>query len=118
MKIAVLLPTLFPDLARGAIDSIARALVPFKRAEIVAVSPVQIFGTRVKFVPEHEPKGVTRAQNVALANTDADLIIAASDDIRARPDAIEKAVEFLIANEPPIAPYIVGFNFVQPDQFP
>jgi hypothetical protein len=118
MKIAALLPTLLPDLARGAIDSLAVAMRPFGQAEIVVVSPAPIEGPRVKWVEEREARGVTRAQNAALAATDADIVLAVSDDIRARPDSIERAVRFLLENEPTIAPYIVGFNFIHPGTYP
>ena len=118
MKIAALLPTLFPDLARGAIESLLTALAPFERAEVVVVSPNPVEGPRVTWVPERESRGVTRAQNAALAATDADIVLAASDDIRARPDSIEKAIRFLLANEPPAAPYIVGFNAIHPGKCP
>ncbi len=118
MKIAALLPTLFSDLARGAIESLLTALAPFERAEVVVVSPNPVEGPRVKWVPERESRGANRAQNAALAATDADIVLAASDDIRARPDSIEKAIRFLLANEPPAAPYIVGFNAIHPGKCP
>ncbi|MBM3547861.1 MAG: hypothetical protein FJX54_12985 [Alphaproteobacteria bacterium] len=118
MKIAALLPTLFPDLARGAIESLAVAFRTFDHAEIVVVSPTRIDGPRVKWIEESEPRGVTQAQSTALAATDADIVFAVTDDVRVRPDAIAKAVDFVTVNEPRAAPYVVGLNFIRAPHLP
>jgi len=119
MKIAVLLPTRAPELAVGAIDSFAHALRAFPDSEIVVVSQAPVAGPKVRWVAEGDQlRGVNAAQSIAYAATDADVVIAGSDYVRMRPDAVERAIAFLLENEPATEPYLLGLNFIQPAVFP
>lgn len=91
MKISVLLPSLFPDIANPAIEALRPQLRGVDH-EFVVVSPVPFSGENVVWVRETEPRGSIAAGQIAFEHARGDLVLNATDDFRFAPDAIAEAL--------------------------
>jgi hypothetical protein len=76
--ISITLPSLFPNLAKRAIDNINATTQ--RPHEILVVSPFEIFGPNVVWVKEPKPHGVAYAQHSAAVASKGDFIAASADD--------------------------------------
>jgi glycosyltransferase involved in cell wall biosynthesis len=91
MKVSVLVPTLFPDLARAAIEDLRPQLTELDH-EFVVVSPTEIAGERIVWVREENPQGSIVAGNRAFAAASGDVVLVAGDDVRFSKGAIGEAL--------------------------
>lgn len=91
MKLSVLVPTLFPDLARAAIDDLRPQLIDVEH-EFVVVSPMEIAGERIVWVKEESPQGATAAGNHAFAAARGEIVLVAGDDVRFSKGAVAEAL--------------------------
>lgn len=91
MKLSVLVPTLFPELARAAIDDLRPQLAGIDH-EFVVVSPAQIVGERIVWVREEAPQGSVAAGNRAFAAASGDVVLIAVDDVRFSKGAVAEAL--------------------------
>lgn len=91
MKLSVLVPTLFPDLARAAIEDLRPQLQDVDH-EFVVVSPSEISGERIVWVREETPQGSVAAGNRAFAAARGEIVLVAGDDARFSKGAIAEAL--------------------------
>ncbi|MCM0021846.1 MAG: hypothetical protein NBV67_17790, partial [Tagaea sp.] len=91
MKISVLVPTLFPDLARAAIEDLRPQLQGVEH-EFVVVSPAEISGERIVWVKEETPQGSVAAGNRAFAAARGDVVLMGVDDVRFAKGAVAEAL--------------------------
>lgn len=91
MKISVLLPSLFPDLAHAAMAALRPQLAGIDH-EFVIVSPMPISGENVKWVQETESRGSVPATQTAAEHASGDLFLITNDDFRFSENAIAEAV--------------------------
>lgn len=91
MKLSILLPTLFPDLARGAIENWRPQLRGIDH-EFVVVCPREIGGDAIRWIPETAPNGSVAASQLAFRSATGDVAIMAADDVRFAAGAAEQAL--------------------------
>ncbi|MFN8759609.1 MAG: glycosyltransferase family 2 protein [Tagaea sp.] len=91
MKLSILIPTLFPDQARAAIDALRPQLTGIAH-EFVVVSPHEISGQAIIHVPELESRGPTAAHHAAFARARGEIVLVAADDIRFASTAIAETM--------------------------
>lgn len=96
MKVSVLLPSLFPNLAQRAIDSLRNTgSVPDVDLEIVVCSPQPVEGKEVVWVKDVDLLGNNPAIHQALAASTAgpdDFVYSFSDDAIANPGWLERVL--------------------------
>lgn len=91
MKVSINLPTLYPDLARRAMDDWRKQLAGIEH-EFVVVCPREVGGDRVLWVPESNPSGSVAAMQLGFESSTGDVIIQVADDQRFGPTAIGDAL--------------------------
>lgn len=91
MKLSILLPTLFPNLAMAAIEDWRKQLRGLDH-EFVVVCPQEIGGDRVRWIPEATPSGSIAATQLAFAGATGDVIVQAADDVRFAAGAAQEAL--------------------------
>lgn len=91
MKVSIILPTLFPDLARRAIDDWRKQLAGIEH-EFVVVCPHEVGGDCVRWVPEDKPSGSSAAAQLGFENSTGDVLIGTADDHRFGPTAVQDAL--------------------------
>lgn len=91
MKISVLLPTLFPDLVRSAIEALRPQLRDVDH-EFVIVSPMPVTGDNVRWFAETERRGPLAATQIAFERAQGDLMLITNDDFHFSNGAIAEAL--------------------------
>ncbi len=80
MQLSVLIASIRPARVHNAIARLRPDLAPYDY-EIVVVSPFEISGPRIVWVPEETPRGGVHATNLGFAAVKGDLLLQAADDI-------------------------------------
>lgn len=80
MQLSVLIASIRPKRVHDAIARLRPDLAPYDY-EIVVVSPFEISGPRIVWVPEETPRGSINAANLGFAAAKGDLTIQAADDV-------------------------------------
>lgn len=112
MKITFTLPSLFPEILQATIQTLYQNL-PSNAGfeyEIVIVSPFQVTGPYIKWVPEDKPRGNSFAHNQAYLHSTGDVIIALSDDFFFQEPFLESAIAQLVEGEKSYFPYACGLT--------
>ena len=111
MKISITLPTLYPTLAMKSIEAI-RANTLSHSYEIIVVSPKQIEGEDIVWIPEQEPKGNCAAHKLASRHVTGEMIVAMTDDFLVPQFWDEISVDFVKRMESiyPNRPISVGLG--------
>jgi hypothetical protein len=107
MKLSVLLPTLFPDLAHAAMDAL-RAQMNGVAHEFVVVSPTRMEGENVVWVEETARNGSVAANNRAFENATGEIVLVLMDDFRPGPGLV---AETLAAFAGPARPFPFALAF-------
>lgn len=110
MKISFSLPTLFPNLLQATLQTLYRNL-PTNGAleyEILIVSPFQVTGPYIRWIPEDKPRGNSYAHQQAYLHATGDILIALSDDFFFQEPFLEAAVAKVIEGEKSHFPYACG----------
>lgn len=81
MKLSLTLPSLFPDALAITMKNI-EATTRDVDYEVVVVSPFEVSGPRIRWVPEGTPSGNCGAHRKAFDACTGDVVIALSDDVR------------------------------------
>lgn len=81
MKLSLTLPSLFPDALAIAVGNI-EATTWDVDYEIVAVSPFEVSGPRIRWVREETPAGNCHAHRMGFEASAGDVVVALSDDVR------------------------------------
>ena len=110
-KISISLPTLFPELLKGACEAIYRAAAPQEfELEIVIVSPFEVSGPGIVWVHEKEPRGNSAAHESAYKHSTGDYILALSDDHHLHPTALVNALRYYQSREKRFPIYSIGLH--------
>lgn len=107
MKISVLLPSLFPDLAHQAMDALRPQLRDVDH-EFVVVSPAPFSGENVRWVEETERRGAVAAMQTASEHAQGDVMLITSDDFRLSKGAVAEA---LAAFSDPARPFPLALTY-------
>jgi hypothetical protein len=107
MKISFLMPTLFPELARPAIDALRLQLRDVEH-EFVVVSPARFDGDGVVWIEEVERKGSVVANQRAFEHATGDVVLVITDDFRPGPGLV---AETLTAFADPARPFPLALAF-------
>lgn len=110
MKLSILLPTLFPELAAVAIRRLEMCTVGVDY-EIVVVSPQEVFGRNVVWVREDSPAGGVAAAVLAFQHATGDFVAVLTDDMRVEPYWAEVVLAQALAGEAKSpGPYLCGIS--------
>lgn len=93
MKVSVILPTLYPNLAERAIASLRQTGAPDVDLQIVVCSPHRIGGDMVTWVDDADCNGNNAAVRKALEAVEGDYILTFTDDATVSPGWLAKALE-------------------------
>lgn len=77
-RVTIILPSVRPDLLTDCIRRMHET-AGFDDYEIAVVSPFEVRGTRVRWLPETERRGTIAAHADAYARTDSDCVVAMAD---------------------------------------
>jgi hypothetical protein len=113
VKLSILMPSLFPDLAKQSIQSIYDADCPCEY-EIVVVAPYSLAGPHIVSVPEPDSRGVNPAAVQAYQHSTGDIVLAWSDDVLMYPGALRIALDFFQEREREFELYCCGLHFGEP----
>jgi glycosyltransferase involved in cell wall biosynthesis len=124
MKLSVMVPTLFPDLAQQSIRQIEMCTVGIDY-EIVVVSPIPLFGPNIKWIKEDQPAGPNAAYKTAFENASGEFVAVVGDDILVQPYWAELLLKQALDGEirHPAGPFVCsmtsgGFGTVFGMHFP
>ena len=109
MKVSITLPTLHEKLAELVIDKIYETTENIDY-EIVVVSPFEMSGPNIKWVPETEAKGNCGAHATAWEASEGDIIVPMCDDVFPTPGCFQEMMAFLIEREKIYFPYSCGLH--------
>ncbi|MFM7347733.1 MAG: glycosyltransferase family 2 protein, partial [Tagaea sp.] len=107
MKVSILLPSLFPDLANSAIEALRPQLRGVDH-EFVVVSPISFSGENIRWIQETERRGAVAAMQTAAEHATGDLLLITSDDFRFSDNAIAEA---LAAFADPARPFPMALTY-------
>jgi hypothetical protein len=111
MKISILLPSLFPDLAKRSIESL-RAGAGDLDYEIIVVSPYEVSGPHIVWSQEiGEARGCTAGYRQAFVQATGDIIMPWTDDVTATPNCIANCLAFFLKRESQTNLYCCGLNY-------
>jgi GT2 family glycosyltransferase len=79
--------------------------------EIIVVSPFEVMGLNVKWIPESERLGTIMANNIALAFVKGRYVVYFSDDVSPTTDCLENMIYFMDKQR---APFIGAFKMTTP----
>ncbi|OAN44906.1 glycosyltransferase family 2 protein [Magnetospirillum moscoviense] len=114
--ISIILPTIRPDLAGAALQSIV-ACSDDVRYEIVVVSPFPVQGKNIVHVKEEVPKGNCAAHAMGYQASSGDIIVAMSDDHIALDGWLTPVQSFIEQRETQYFPFCAGINRPQSPWF-
>lgn len=107
MKISILIQTLFPDKARGAIEDLRPQLAGIEH-EFVVVGPHEMSGPSIVYVRESDPQGPAKAQEIAFRHARGEVILAAADDVRFAATTVAETLNHFAEPERPF-PLVVTY---------
>jgi len=113
---SIIMPTLRPQLAQMAIDSI-RASSPGIEFEIVVVSPFAFRGDNILYVEEADRRGSCHAQAMGYAASRGDVIVTFSDDHLATLGWLDTVEDLLAAKERQHFPFALGISRAESSWF-
>ncbi|NER03544.1 MAG: hypothetical protein F6K17_13445 [Okeania sp. SIO3C4] len=103
------MPTLNEKLAEVAINKIHETTENIDY-EIIVVSPFEMSGPNIKWIPEAKATGSCRAHATAWEASEGDIIVTMCDDLYPAPRCFQEMIEFLIEREKIYFPYSCGLN--------
>lgn len=111
MKLSVILPSLFPSLAKRAIDSLRKHGTDIE-LEIVVCGPHRPTGNDILYLPETEPTGLCAAQARCFAAASGDLCMLMTDDAYFVPNWLNAAISTFLrwSRDWPRDRFVMGFQ--------
>lgn len=106
-KVSISLPSLRPELLEASIR-VLHAMAGFDDYEILVVSPFEVAGPRIRWLPETEPQGNCGAHALAYEHAAGDIMVAMTDYVWPRRNWLKNLVRFIEEMEARFFPFCAG----------